>query len=429
MNCTECKELLVEYIEGLLDESQKQAVSEHLNSCRTCQAEIEQLTSLHDRLVNNGKNVSQNKLEDKVMDNIVREQNVRLKAADKAGSALKLRSIIMKSPMTKIAIAAVIIIAVLIGINPFGSTITFADVIEPILNAKTVILDLIVGSDESGPTMHEIVVDQRIRRTMSNMPTLVQILDFESGEMLVLENEGNTATYADIKGYIQEGTQNYVEFLRQVITKVQEGQVEKIGEKVIDGQKVIGFVGRGPNEEVTIWADPETAHPIRIELELGQMYSIMKNLEFDAQVDPALVSMEIPAGYQLQNNSLDLTGATEEDLIETLRIWAEIIGDGIFPESVDSQNVIAEVPVLIEKLKGMNIPAEEGTEIGINFGRGMIFHQIINTQGTWHYAGEGVKFGDADTPIFWYQMEGSPTYRVIYGDLHVEDVKPENLPK
>jgi len=429
MNCTECKELLVEYIEGFLDESHKQAVSEHLNSCRTCQAEIEQLTNLHDRLVNNGNNVSQNNLEDKIMDNIVREQNVRLKAADKAGSALKLRSIIMKSPMTKIAAAAVIIIAVLIGINPFGSTITFADVIEPILNAKTVILDLIVGSDESGPTMHEIVVDQRIRRTMSNIPTLVQILDLETGEMLVLENEGNTAFYADIKGGIQEGTQNYVKFLRQVIENVKEGHVEKIGEKVIDGQKVIGFVGRSPNEKVTIWADPKTAHPIRIELEIGQMYSIMKNLEFDTQVDPALVSMEVPDGYQLQDNSLDLTGANEEDFIETLRIWAEIIGDGVFPEYVDSQNVLKEVPTLVEKLKGMNISEEEGTQIGINFGRGMIFHQEINSQGTWHYAGEGVKFGDADTPIFWYQMEGSPTYRVIYGDLHVEDVTPENLPK
>ena len=428
MNCTECKELLVEYIEGLLDESQKQAVSEHLNNCRSCQAEIEQLTSLHNRLVNNGNNVSQKNLEDKVMDNIVREQSSRLKAVDKAGSALKLRSIIMKSPMIKIAAAAVIIIAVLIGINPFGSTITFADVVEPILNAKTVILDLIAGSDESGPIMHEIVVDQRIRRTMSNMPTLIQILDLESGEMLVLENEGNTAFYADIKGGIQEGTQNYVKFLRQVIENVKEGNVEKIGEKVIDGQKVIGFVGRSPNEEVTIWADPKTAHPIRIELELGQMYSIMKNLEFDAQVDPSLVSMEVPDGYQLQDNSLDLTGASEEDLIETLRIWAEIIGDGVFPEYVDSQNVLKELPTLVEKLKEMEISEEEGTKIGINFGRGMIFHQMINSKGTWHYAGEGVKFGDADTPVFWYQMEGSPTYRVIYGDLHVEDVKPENLP-
>jgi hypothetical protein len=46
-----------------------------------------------------------------------------------------------------------------------------------------------------------------------------------------------------------------------------------------------------------------------------------------------------------------------------------------------------------------------------------------------HYAGNGVKLGDAETAIFWYLPEGSETYRVIYGDLSVKDVTPENLPK
>ena len=84
MNCTECKELMIEYIEDLLDESQKQAVSEHLKNCHSCQAEINEFTSIQGRLLNNGKRITQNNLEDKVMDNIVREQNVRLKTVAKA---------------------------------------------------------------------------------------------------------------------------------------------------------------------------------------------------------------------------------------------------------------------------------------------------------------------------------------------------------
>jgi hypothetical protein len=116
MNCTDCKELMIEYIEGLLDESQKQAVSEHLKNCRTCQAEMNELTNIQERLVNNGKKITGSNLENKVMDNIVREQNARLKTAAKAGSALNLRRKIMRSPITKIAAAAVIIISIsLIG--------------------------------------------------------------------------------------------------------------------------------------------------------------------------------------------------------------------------------------------------------------------------------------------------------------------------
>ncbi|MHC4464907.1 MAG: anti-sigma factor family protein, partial [Planctomycetota bacterium] len=148
MNCTKCKELLVAYVEGLLEEPGKQSVAEHLKECASCQSEVKELTNLHDRLVRNGKALTQGDLESDVMNRIVREQNVRLKATSRATSALKIRRTIMKSPMTKIAAAAVIIIAVLIGINPFGGTITFADVVKPLLNAKTVIFDVIIGTDE-----------------------------------------------------------------------------------------------------------------------------------------------------------------------------------------------------------------------------------------------------------------------------------------
>ncbi|MBL7188646.1 MAG: zf-HC2 domain-containing protein [Phycisphaerae bacterium] len=429
MNCTECKELLVAHIEGLLDASQEQAVAEHLKDCSACKAEAETLRGLQGRLAKNGQSVAQGDLENDVMNLIVREQKVRLKAAEKAAEGLKLRRIIMKSRYAKVAAAAVIIIAVVIGLIP-GNNVTFADVVKPILNAKTVILDMIIGADESGPTMHEIVVGSRIRRTMSNLPTLTQILDLDSGKMLVLESEGKTAGIVDISGTVQEGTKNYVEFLRQVIRQVQEGQVEKLGEQVIDGQKAIGFKGKGQNEEVTIWADAETCHPIRIELQVGSASVVMKNFEFDTVVDDALVSMDTPNGYTMQAQQFDLSGATEEDFVELLRIiWAEIIRDGTFPGAVSSEHIMKAMPVLVQKLTEMQLSEEEGTETGLKVGRGMLFHQSIDSQGNWHYAGANVKLGDADTAIFWYLPQGSQTYRVIYGDLTVKDVAEADLPK
>jgi hypothetical protein len=427
MNCSECKELLVAHIEGLLDASQEQAVAEHLKDCSACKAEAETLRGLQGRLAKNGQSVAQDDLENDVMNLIVREQKVRLKAAEKAAEGLKLRRIIMKSRFAKIAAAAVIIIAVLIGL-PGENSVTFADVVKPILNAKTVVLDLILGG-KSGPVMHETVVGSRIRRTMSNLPTLTQILDLDSGKMLVLESEGKTALIVDITGTVQEGTKNYVEFLRQVIRQVQDGQVEKLGEQVVDGQKAIGFKGKGQNEEVTIWANAETYHPIRIELQVGSTSAIMKNFEFDTVDDETLVSMTPPDGYRMQTQAFDLTGATEDDFVEALRIWAEIIRDGTFPEAVGSESVMKAMPALVQKLNQMQVSEQEGTETGLKVGRGMLFHQSIDSQGNWHYAGAGVKLGDAGTAIFWYQPSGSQTYRVIYGDLSVKDVPEKDLPK
>ncbi|MHC4173139.1 MAG: zf-HC2 domain-containing protein [Planctomycetota bacterium] len=430
MNCAECKEILVAYLEGLLAEPQKQAVAEHLKDCSACQAEVKQLTSLRDRLVNNGRTVAQSDLEDDVLNRIVREQNVRLKAADKAAAGLKLRRLIMKSPITRMAAAAMIIIAVLIGIHQFGSgTVTFADVIEPILNAKTMIFDVFIGDEETGTAMNETIVGQKIRRTISNMPGMTMIIDPESSRMLVLNDTDNSAGYVDIQGTVKERHQSYVEFLRQVITKLKDNHQE-LGEQEIDGRKAIVFEAQGQNEGVKIWADPETALPIRIELTLGQMSTIMKNFQFDPPIDDSLVSMHVPAGYNLDETEFDMTDVTEEDFIESLRIWAKVIRDGTFPEAIGTENVMKKVPLLGEKMMALNLPEPEASQMGMNFGKGMIFHQILETGGgDWHYAGNGVKLGDAGKAIFWYQPQGSQTYRVIYGDLSVKDVAQENLPK
>jgi len=338
----------------------------------------------------------------------------------------------MKNPITRIAAAAAVIIVAALGINYFmAPSVTWAQVIEPILNARTVIFDLILGADDTGIVSHEIVVGSRMRRTMSNMPNMTMVIDLDNAKLLALDTEAKTAVYADIAGDLGDRTRSYIKFVRQIISQLQDGQVEQLGEQVIDGQKAVLFVGKGQNEEVRIWADPQTAHPIRIEAKIGQEFSFaMKNFEFDAAVDESLVSMDVPDGYTLQKNDIALGNTTEEDFVESLRIWAEIIGDGTFPEAIGSESAMKQMPVLVQKVNAMQVSEEKGTQIGMGFARGLMFHQMLENQGgKWHYAGAGVKLGDADTPIFWYQPKGSDTYRVIYGDLSVKDVAPEDLPK
>ena len=431
MNCEESKELLVAYVEGLLEDSEKQAVAEHLKDCSACQAELQELTGLHDRLVTNGKTLAQSNLEKHVMNHVIREQNVRLKAASRATDALKIRRTIMKSPVTRIAAVAAVIIVAALGINSImAPSVTWAQVIEPILNARTIVFDLIIGNDDSDMVQHEIVVGSLMRRTMSNMPNMTMIIDADNEKLLALDTEAKTAVYADIAGELGERHRSFIKFVRQIVTQLQEGQVEELGEQLIDGQKAVLFVGKGQNEEVRIWADPETAHPIRIEATIGQEFSfIMKNFEFDADVDESLVSMEVPEGYTLEKAELELGNASEEDFIESLRIWAEIIADGTFPEAIGTESAMKQMPLLVQKVTAMQVSEEKGTEIGMSFAKGMLFHQTLESQGEWNYAGAGVKLGDADTAIFWYQPQGSDTYRVIYGDLSVKDVSPENLPK
>lgn len=135
MKCTECKELLVAHLEGLLDESQERAVLEHLEQCQTCRAELEGLQTLQQRLVNNGKVLAQSDLENDVMNQIIREQNARLKAAEQASAGLAIRRLIMKSPITKLAIAAAVIVVAIVSIQIFGGgAVTYA--LDQTINAN-----------------------------------------------------------------------------------------------------------------------------------------------------------------------------------------------------------------------------------------------------------------------------------------------------
>ena len=438
MNCAESKELLVAYVEGLLEDSEKQAVAEHLKDCSACQAELQELTGLHDRLVTNGKNLAQRNLEKDVMNQVIREQNIRLKAAARATDALKIRRTIMKSPMTKIAVAAVIIIAVLIGINPFGSSITFADVVKPLLNARTLILDIVVNTDgpdvdeDTDPVVHDVIVDQRIRRVVSLQEHLVNIFDTESAKMITLHTDGKVAVYSDIQGHVQDITQNYMTFLLDIITDLQNNpdfEAEKIGEKEIDGQKVVGFLAR----DLTIWADAETGLPVRIEGQSPRLSVIYKNFQFNIPVEElqSQVSMEMPDGYKLvesKGGEFDMGTPTEQDLVDCLRIWAEDLMDGNFPETIGMTELTKMLPQIEAKLAESITSEAEGTQKGMSLGKGMLFHMSILDQDN-HYAGSGVKVGEADKAVFWYLPDGSDTYRVIYGDLSVKDVAAEDLPK
>jgi outer membrane lipoprotein-sorting protein len=341
---------------------------------------------------------------------------------------------IMRSPITKIAAAAVVITGVLVVMHFAGlssGTVTFADVIKPILNAKTAVLDIIIGDEEAGgPVIHDQIKGSRIRRTMSNMEDDVIIIDLETSRILTFNVSKKEAAYVDLKGL--PSMPNYMEILRNIIKGLQESpdfEVEELGTQEVDGRRAIGFSARHPKAEITIWADPETALPLRIEQVTGQVKVICKNVQFDVPMDESMFSMDVPDGYKLQQVELDLMGSTEEDFIEGLRVRAEVFGGGQFPDSVAVEDFIKEAPSMEKKMEELGLSDEEETEQGMKVTRHLLFIRFFKGQGEWHYAGKGVKLGDTETAIFWYQPEGSEAYHVIYGDLSVKDVAAENLPK
>ena len=67
MNCTECKGLLVEYTENLLEVSQKRSIADHLEECSVCREEAEIIRTLQTRLIEDSQVAGQTYPEDEVM--------------------------------------------------------------------------------------------------------------------------------------------------------------------------------------------------------------------------------------------------------------------------------------------------------------------------------------------------------------------------
>ena len=56
--------------------------------------------------------------------------------------------------------------------------------------------------------MHDIVAGSRIRRTLSNMETIM-IIDLDNAKMLTLDPKTKVRLISTYKGPIQEGTKNF----------------------------------------------------------------------------------------------------------------------------------------------------------------------------------------------------------------------------
>lgn len=362
---------------------------------------------------------------------------------------------IMRSRITKLAAAAVIIIGVLIGIHQFSNSmekVAFADVVKPILTARTATykITLKIGN-KTGNGFRIIEGDGMFMEPGHMRDTMeaggVRIEDIQKGKILLLNPEKKTATVFELKN-INDEEKRQAEIFSEIRRLIQQAQqtgnesVEFLGKQTIDGQSAIGYRVR-LGEEFIVWANAETLLPIRMEYSMTKKMGFeftytFSDFTFNVELDESLFSLEIPEGYTVDTVQMDVSEPKEKELHETFRLWTDVFG-GKFPPDLNMKMAMKVAAGIMEAdavkagfKKGMDPSdpkfqeAKEGFETAR---RGIIFVNTLPESSDWHYAGKDATFGDANTPIFWYRPEGSTTYRVIYADLSVKNVAPENLPK
>ncbi|MHC4648314.1 MAG: LolA family protein [Planctomycetota bacterium] len=217
--------------------------------------------------------------------------------------------VIMESRITRLAAAAVITIAALIGVHQFiGPEVAWAEVLENIRNSRT--LTFLIRTSEGGPPVAKAMVidpylmrteflaeQERVERLLGGQ---ILIVDAEEGKALILDTVMKKARVcpADKTALpIYDAYRNFRE--------MEDFSVEQVGRRRIGNIQAVGFKLKKENgeREIMVWADPETKLPVLMEEtvedargQVGQY--IVTDIVFDAELDRSLFSVELPEGYE-----------------------------------------------------------------------------------------------------------------------------------
>ena len=379
----------------------------------------------------------------------------------------------------RIKIAAVILIILGIGVGIVWlaqgngrAGFAFADVVQPFLTARTATYKITTKREDRPSQETEVMFMEPGRTRITTREGRLAIFDSQRGRAVHLNPEDKTALVLEMQNMgenrdLQSRAMllfNTREYIRKALGSEQQ-TVKYLGKKTIDGRRAVGYRISQDLVEITLWADAITQSPIQIETSfmLGKdniATHVMDNFAFDVELDEALFSLDIPKGYTRENLKIDASKPSEKDIIEMFRVWTAAT-DGEFPSALNmaameefgQATVDKEVQKMEEELEKRVAEIEKDSKEkppqleeellkyepdydiqssardSMAVVRGLIFASTLPASSDRHYAGKGVRLGEADTAIFWYQPESSQMYRVIYGDLSIKEMAEEDLPR
>ncbi|MCP4261168.1 MAG: hypothetical protein GY774_27225 [Planctomycetes bacterium] len=345
----------------------------------------------------------------------------------------KIRTIsIQKNKTLRIAVAAVILIGVTITLNQFGiifdgTSAAWAKVSQIILETQTITFKVVIGK---GLSVFCTASEKKLKQKLSN--GVEAIFDYDKRKILVLNPNDKTAMNIELSGLpvlpsnLFANLKSTIELLKEYPDTI----VKRLGKKDINNKETAGIqVSLDQSIDIKIWYDTKDNIPVLVIAEkmIGQTNVVFSDFNFNVIADESVFNLNIPEDYkETESVKMDLKNLTEQDLIEGLRAWVSLM-EYRFPEKLDLAIIQQNSEVIEQTLNEKAVSDVDKSLIVIKIMRALMFIDQLKVK--WHYFSDNVKLGDANTAIFWYQPGMSKTYRVLYGDLHIANVYPENLPK
>ncbi len=367
---------------------------------------------------------------------------------------------IMKSRITQLAAAAVIIIAVVVGIYKFGSSVegvAWGEVVDNVEQTQTFMFRgwtsatglpnlpkekafeskmVTYGSSEYG-TRIETYRDVNVATIMYMLPAekvMILVMPPQKKYMRMLLTQELTTKMR------QQGQDP-----RDMVRRLLSVEYTKLGRDTIDGIEVEGievddprawggmfesFVGR-------LWVDVKTDLPVRLEMEVShgeqmQQKMVMDQFQWGVELDAGLFEPNIPPDYSLIAE-VEMPGLKDEGkAVQGLRAFAEIT-DGRYPSSMTMMAIMKEAG---KALKSMDIdpnrgPGQKDTQKMVDklmvFQAPYLFYvQLVEENKDPAYYGDTVTAEDGQKVLMRWKTSDDQ-YRVIFGDLTIENISAAEL--
>jgi outer membrane lipoprotein-sorting protein len=470
---------IVDYVLGILSKKESDTLAEHISSCADCEQYAQALQNENLSLLQLGETLQADMptRQDKVIEALNRYSPTTQTKVFSIGR------IIMKSRMTKLAAAAVIIIAILAGlpfINNGGPGDALAMVHAALEQARAYMYTMemkttgklmpvaqeskirAVVSDEYGMKWYVDMIDPNTGKTTS------QVIYVVPGQKMVVTLMPETKQYLRMPfgDAILAKMKQQNNDPREMIKQIMKCEYTELDRTVIDGVEVQGFRTTDPDYkgalgseatsiELTLWVDVETWLPVLMEMDINygeqmQVTSATYDYRWNVPVQASDFEPVIPEDFKpFSSYGVKMAGMSEADAIEGLRLFAEITGR--YPKNLSMMDVAQEItalttdfenlPQLVDKLdelKKLIDQMRQNTEISEKEIRDTIMKQTIEMMrplqsiGFFYmtlvadktepvYYGESVGPNDADMVLLKWKVSDDQ-YRAIFGDLTAEDL-------
>ena len=366
---------------------------------------------------------------------------------------------IMRGRLPKLAAAAaVIIVAVLIGLYPDNS-VAWAEVVENVERIMTVAykMDMTMKGFPGVLEGESVEIDLDAKMEYDKgfllnatthageevIKTKSYVL-FDENAMVTVLPEKKKYMKMKLTGELLEKMKKENGDPRSTLRQMMEFEYTKLGTDTIDGIKVEGIEVTDPNMLIgmvdtlvaRLWCDVKTDLPILMTIkgtaDNGKVVwdMTLRDYEWNVVVNSAELEPDIPEDYEMLAEA-EIGGTKDgKDIVDSLKFFSEMT-DGGYPSSLTGMTAITEFLQIVRSKPADQQPSDE--EVKAVMGKivnlqmiGMAYGKMVQDGNDPAYYGDKVTTEFPHAVLLRWKVRDN-VYRVVFGDLSIKDVSQEKM--